>query len=157
MNPNQAVIVPIDSEITQKLVLSILWRASVAKKETFNPVQLGFKHEEKIRNILLGKDDPFTGSYEIWVAGITYNNGEIVHDLVCPPLQFKFESHTCYSTIFGGLQWYIKVSSHKLDFVKNYKIRNNGKLRIIQEFWNEGVTMYHMQKLSKRHVTSGSR
>ena len=145
---NSEVVISVDSELLQKLLLSILWRASVSSHRNFKYVNLGQKHEESIRQILLGNQDPFHhNSYEIWGTAITHEDGVVIHDLVCPPLSFKIESHQCYATIFGGIQWYIKVSSHRLNFIKNYKLTKNSNLRVIQESWHDSAVIYQLNKL----------
>jgi hypothetical protein len=90
------------------LILSILWRASVAQDSFFNAVRLG-PHEEKIRLMILNNDPGNSETYA-FVPVIEYWDNIIV-PTVESPSQFKKDAFTMYRLTFGGVAWHYLVSS----------------------------------------------
>ncbi len=99
------------------LILSILWRTSVAQDSFFSEVQLG-PHEERIRLMILNNDpgDPWTYAF---IPVIQYFENTIVHT-VEQPLTMKKDGFTFYRLVFGGVAWHCLVSSKPARDLGNY-------------------------------------
>ena len=92
------------------LQLSILWRAGISRESFFREVNLG-PHEEKLRQMILNEKPGTASEYPCLMSAITHEN-QVVDGLIIQPTQIRFESHTCYQLITGGLLWIFFVSSH---------------------------------------------
>ena len=112
-------------------MLSILWRAGVAKHEDFSKVNLG-PHEDKIRNMLL-KREPLTGDkYQIFgVLLLLPGTNKICGGLIMPPIRSRFEGRHVFIFVFGGCVWHFIVSSHPIGPpMSDVALSENGSIRL---------------------------
>jgi hypothetical protein len=104
--------VTLDYEKTKLFVLSMLWRASLAKGEFFKAINLGLKHEENLRQILLSRVVPDETEYTILILDLRIPTGETLEDSIEEPATYRIDGHRICSITIGGFQYLIYVSSH---------------------------------------------
>ena len=122
--------VQIDYRELKLFQMSLLWRAGVAKGEFFQNVELGEKHERKLRQLLV-KDDP--GSERDYPCGM--------FDLRSNQVDFEGfwqEPTSChdedqgqrlYNIIIGGYAFMYSVSSHSpSQSVLTFCAKRNGRM-----------------------------
>jgi hypothetical protein len=88
------------------LLLSILWRASVAARPEFHKVRLG-PHEDRIRQMLLSLEPGEETQYPCQV--ILFNRPTTA---ILFPHRIKVDGHTVYSLVLGQIQVLYFVSGH---------------------------------------------
>ena len=96
------------------LVLSIVWRASVARRSEFALVNLG-PHQSRIRLMLLGGSPGPDTSYRIY-AGLIMDpaTGRLWDQVLLHPLRVRVGNLWAYRMIFAGASWTLVVSSGQL-------------------------------------------
>lgn len=93
-------------------LISVLWRAGVAKGTYFQRVMLG-PHEEKLRLMLLnGEPGPFD-LYPCIFWGLNLKPGEVAGIMV-QPCKGRVWGHTTYHIVLPGLKLVYFVSSQQL-------------------------------------------
>jgi len=91
--------------------LSILWRASVSSLKLFRELRLG-PHEDIIRKMILTDNPGNPSKYPFMLMEIV-NEGEVMADLIMPPLTGRYKGYRYYRFVFGGCMWIFVVSSHE--------------------------------------------
>ncbi|MCG6146135.1 hypothetical protein [Leptospira bandrabouensis] len=114
MNSSEELKIGICKLCEKEKHLSILWRAHHSMNAMFEAVDLGAKHEKLIREMILTQipreetDYPVFGSFYFRKA-----TGEVMDDVMINPLKVKtVDGHFAYRFLFGGVVWWIGVSSH---------------------------------------------
>lgn len=92
-------------------LLSILWRASVAKCTVFTHVNLGHRHGEILRKHLLAETLPPFDQYGCLVLALHYED-EPMKDIIVEPTYCRIEGHKAYRFVVAGLVFFCVVSSH---------------------------------------------
>ncbi|EMY71556.1 hypothetical protein [Leptospira vanthielii] len=94
--------------------LSILWRAHHSKNPIFEKVNLGEKHEKILREMILTKNPGKETDYPIFGSVLFRDRtGEVMIDLMINPIRVKTQDgHYAYKFLYGGVSWWIGVSSH---------------------------------------------
>jgi len=93
-------------------LLSILWRAGVAKGKDYASVSLG-PHEKIIRNMILKKDPGPETKYQIFaVLLLLPGTKDICSGFIMPPIASHIDARHLYVFAFGGCVWNFVVSSH---------------------------------------------
>ena len=93
--------------------LSILWRASVARGAAWAHVNLGERHEQALRAMLLERDPgpalryPFFGN-----VMLTPETRDVALGIVMAPTFGRYKATRVYMFIYGGCSWHFLVSSH---------------------------------------------
>ena len=90
--------------------MSVLWRAHIASHVMFRPVNLGEKHAERLRRMLLAGDPGPASDYPC-VLHATYMNAAPAA-VILSPLAYKHEGYHQYGFTFGGFHWLYVVASH---------------------------------------------
>ncbi len=93
------------------LLLSILWRASLATEKHWKGVNLG-PHQDIIKRCL--KKKTINSNYSFWVFLSTYEDGKIAKGAVSSVQELKVNGHNFYHFIASGVQFIMEISSHKL-------------------------------------------
>ena len=120
--------------------LSVLFRAGVSSLPTFAQVSLG-PHEERLRKMLLDRD-----AGEFWqypVAGLVllhHKTREIVQ-MVSQAVQGRLAGMRCYAMIYGGVQWWVGVSSQRNPEFESIAVRSDGTIPMASIPWNELAIM----------------
>lgn len=113
---NSIKITGLDYQNFKLFGLSILWRASITKQDFFAAVDLGPRHEGKLR-IMLNREDPGTPSqYGCFLVGIEKEKDD-PNQLplsIIKPTPYRYEGHNCYRFVFGGIVWMFFVSQHAI-------------------------------------------
>lgn len=95
----------IDFELTKNFLLSILWRAHVAKHEAFSAVTLG-SDAERIRRILEGELHATDNEYPIYCYALRDpETGGLAEELVITPTSNLNDAQWNYHMSFLGCYW----------------------------------------------------
>lgn len=95
-------------------LLSILWRAHHSENQMFRKVNIGQKHEKILREMILTQNPGEETDYPIF-GSVLFRKAteEVMDDIMIQPLQLKTkDGHYAYNFLFGGVVWWIGVSSH---------------------------------------------
>jgi hypothetical protein len=116
--------------------LSVLFRAGVSSLPTFFEIDLG-KHLERIRQMLNNKDP---GEYwEYPVSGLVpiHHETKDIVPLVSKGQKGRIGDLNCYAMLYGGVQWWIVVSSHRNRQVEEESLRADGRIAFYSTPWQE--------------------
>lgn len=120
INPNDGAEYSIcrnyDYAKLKNFYLSMLWRASITNRPFFNQVNLGKKHEERIREILLNNEKISQDEYPIVITSFMRTENSL-ENLIAQPKRIKTKSGlNGYIFLLDSLQFIIYVNSpaHKL-------------------------------------------
>jgi hypothetical protein len=89
------------------LLLSVLWRASVAKGQDYAEVALG-RHEERLRKMLREKDPGSQADYPCLVYVFT----EPSFELMARPARIRLDGYTSYQFLLPGVLLWFVVGDH---------------------------------------------
>lgn len=129
--------------------LSILFRSSVSSLPTFREVDLG-AHEERIRQMLLSADPGQNWEYPILAFAVLNGRGEVERRLISCPISGRYEGHLAYGQIYGGVMWWISVSSHRNHIFRQAGLQPTGDITMIAVPWNEIGVVQDASKALKR-------
>ena len=116
--------------------LSVLFRAGSCSLPTFLEINLG-KHLEKIRQMLLHQDPGEFWEYPIsGLVPVHHKTGNIV-PIVSKGQQGRMEDLNCYAMLYGGVQWWTVVSSHRNYLVERESLRADGRIPFYSIPWQE--------------------
>jgi hypothetical protein len=109
--------------------LSILWRAGVSQKKMFVQVDLGLKHEEKIRRMLV--EETPGKSFEYGCLMIMFPNPKKLKRFIWSPAYVRLSGHNGYKFMTSNLTWYFFVTSQmpNADF-QPFFLQESGALKI---------------------------
>ena len=93
------------------LLMSILWRASMAEGEHWKGLKLG-PHQMKLKRCLENRRSDV--NYQYWVFLVSANIETVQKGLVSSVQCVKVNGHNLYHFVAGGIQFVIKISSHPL-------------------------------------------
>jgi len=97
--------------------MSLIWRMGVTSLQRFSNVDLGKKHDERLRDMLERSDPGEPHEYGCWLVHVAYHIREVGNVIIAPTRSPKqVLGHTCYRTVLGGLFWGFFVSSHMNQF-----------------------------------------
>ena len=139
----QGAITGLDYRPFKLCLLSILWRASIAKQALFSHVQLGSKHERTIRQMLI-EDDPGPEDLYPIAADVLWLKDYVVRSPILQPVDRRYGHKRVYILGFGGCMWWFLVGSDSSELFRCLTIRKDGtlpitwqnfaKLQIIRQF-----------------------
>lgn len=116
--------------------LSILFKASVSSKSTFQEVRLG-SHENRIRTMLLAKDPGQVWEYPILAFAVLNARCEVERRIITCPIAARYEGHNVYGQIYDGAMWWISVSSHRNDMFCRAGLQSTGHMTLVANSWND--------------------
>ena len=107
-------LVDLDYPKLKLLLLSIVWRASVAKQNAFSSANLGPKHEGIVRRMIADEEPRTRRDYPI-IGGLLVDpeTRKLWDNTVMLPLLMKVEGHWAHRMVFGGVSWTVFASSEK--------------------------------------------
>lgn len=121
--------------------LSMLWRASEARGPFFSAVDLGEKHGERIRKMLLDENPGGEDDYPCALARLTFNeeisalfdrHGNSIENAIFAPVAKKREGSRIYLFAIGGLLWAFCVTSARLpEIMRNAYMKQNGRFFVL--------------------------
>ena len=145
----EPIVVHVEYSSFKLFHLSVLFRASVSTLPTFEHVSLG-PHEERIRNMLLLRQAGPALLYPIMgIALISPRDREITH-LITMPVHGRFEGQKCYSLAYGGVNWWIAVSSHESSAWRSTSATEAGELPLVGMNWTELGVVKQASNLLRR-------
>ncbi len=108
-------------------LLSILWRASVSKKDAFRKISLGDKHENNIRKMILENNPSNPEIYPVMAQILVHPETNIaIEGVIMSPITNRFDGKISYTFLFGGCSWNYVVSSHPVKGLGEYAIDREG-------------------------------
>jgi hypothetical protein len=99
----------IDYSTFKLFLLSILWRASIAKRDFFAEVDLGEKHEEIIRNMLLDGDPKQPDDYPCFIYDMREDQ-PLLEGWIFQPRFHKVDGNISYEFMISGLAYRFTIS-----------------------------------------------
>lgn len=118
--------------------LSILLRASIASNRAFQQAELGPKHSEILRRMILTGDPGPRDRYGILGALMLKPDSLTVsHSIIVGPVARRMEGHRTYIMVYGGCAWHVVVSGHRQPEILDQTLTPMGELRLTyDEFTN---------------------
>jgi hypothetical protein len=108
---NFSILYGIDYKKMKLFLLSLLWRASITSRPFFKEVNLGSKHEERIREMLIDGIIPEELEYPIITTSFIRTEMPLKY-FVGEPKKIKFQNNiNGYSFIIRGFQYIFLVNS----------------------------------------------
>ena len=116
--------------------LSVLFRAGVSSLPTFAAVTLG-PHEEKLRKMLCTVSPGESWSYPIFGYAIVHHDSRHIVPMVTQAERSSYNGHRCYGMAYGGVHWWVSVSSHRNTEFEGVALRPDGRMPFHGVPWNE--------------------
>lgn len=134
--PEQKYLIKLPSYDRFRLFhLSILFRASVSSCPTYKDVKLA-GHEDKIRKMLLNNNPGENWKYLLIGYAVIHDKTHEVVNLITRPEKRSFDGVNCFSMIYGGVEWWTTVVSHKTKELEGLALRPDGSMSIMAIPWN---------------------
>jgi len=111
-------------------LLSILWRASISKRNLFSDVYLGI-HEDTIRKMIFLNNPKNIDEYPVLL--LTYLNDETVYkNIIVQPRIIKEDGRTMYAFIIAGVVYVFHISRNNIpEIFINSTINSNNEMKIL--------------------------
>lgn len=109
----QVILGKTDYRNFKLFLLSILWRAGVARHKDFDQVELGH-HEGILRRMILDGNPGEPHQYGCLISRFLCE-GKPLAGFIHTPEEISLRGHTCYRFIFAGHMWVFFLSSHQSD------------------------------------------
>lgn len=116
--------------------LSVLFRASVCSLPTFSDVSLGH-HEERLRKLLLDRNPGLHSQYPIFGYAVVHHKTHKLVDMVTKAGKSSINGHRCWGLMYGGVQWWFSVSSHRNYEFEMSGLQPDGRMPFHAVPWNE--------------------
>ncbi|WP_426112404.1 hypothetical protein [Massilia sp. PWRC2] len=131
--------------------LSVLFRASVCSLPTFSDVYLGH-HEERIRGLLLDRKPGLHSEYPIFGYAVVHRESHKLIEMVTRAGKSSINGHRCWGLMYGGVQWWISVSSHRNIEFEKAGLQPDGRMPFHAVPWDE-VDVIQMAAQALRAVS----
>ena len=138
--------------------LSLLWRASTARGSFFEKVELGEKHTERIRRMLLENDPGHEDEYACTLCRFT-STPEIdkllerwnaaLETMMFAPIVHRFEGCRFYTFIFGGLVWGFCVTSARVPSILEHSYLKKDGVFYLSPLNAQGFLAHFAKKVVK--------
>lgn len=129
-------------------LLSVFWRASVSTHEIFNCVALG-PYQDKIRDMLLEIDPKPEHIFPIIAQVAIGDDHEVRHIFVMTPERAKLNNTHIYAMLFGGCEWCLAVTDHRVSLMNTLKSRvprENGTMRLSVRHYSKTNTIIRWRR-----------
>lgn len=133
----------IDYRKFKLLLISLLWRLGITSLEYFRGVDLGPKHREKLRQMLLSGNPGEPWEYGCAITGLLHE-GKAFPELISPPAWGKVAGHRVYTMAIGGFIFAFVVSSHKADGLVEGFLQRDGQLLISRREFTQIPFLMHL-------------
>ena len=117
--------------------LSVLFRASVSSLPTYAEVSLGQQHEDRLRQMILAQDPGQPWQYPVLGLVVIHHETNSIVQMVSQVQRSRFNEHPCYGIIYGGVQWWTSVSSHRNHEFEHAALQQDGQMPFHAMPWNE--------------------
>lgn len=132
--------------------LSVLYRAHVSTLLSFAEVALG-KHSEIIRKMLLEVQPGPEDRYPIFGYAVVHHTTRRPLQMISLPQASKMNGQRCYGMMYGGVEWWICVASHRNSEFMRGSLRSNGSMPIMPMPMNEVGSVRSAQRALKNAGT----
>jgi hypothetical protein len=132
----EPVCIQVDYASFKLFHLSVLFRASVTTLPTFSAVALG-RHQESIRQMLIKHAAGPSWQYPIMGIALYDRRSRSPVQLVTAPVAARLGGLHCYGMAYGGVQWWIAVSSQRSSDWDSASLTNIGQLQLAGMPWTE--------------------
>jgi hypothetical protein len=138
-----------DYRIIKNFYLSILWRASITNRPFFSEVNLGNKHEERIRQILLNNELTDQEEYPIVITSFMRTENTLENIIAQPKRIITDSGLNGYFFLIDGLLFTIFVNSlnHPLPETIKKVALNENKMIIVH--MRSGTELDFLRKIIK--------
>lgn len=117
--------------------LSVFFRAAVSSLATYANVDVG-RHESVLRGHLLDRNPGDRLDYPIaGRAVIHHQTNRIILRVMTQPTVRMNESHRYFTMVYGGVEWWIKLSSHRHQRFEERCLRPDGRMPFGAVPWTE--------------------
>lgn len=116
--------------------LSVLFRAGVSSLPPFAEVSLG-PDEECLRIMLLDQNAGPEDRYPIFGHAVVHHKTRRIVQMVTKAQASEFGGHRCYGIMYGGVQWWVCVTSNRNPEFQQAALRIDGTMPFAAIPWNE--------------------
>lgn len=138
-------------------LLSVLWRASVAEGRFFRCVDLGDRHEERLRQMLDAEDPGKADEYGCLITPLLPESFTRVEHLLSMPARTRTDQHNTCLFQYRGFVFHYYVSRHRISPGLRQTFLNEeggltmlwarmGNFAPIRGLWNRTVDAIHREK-----------
>lgn len=137
-NPNDgaeySICTNIDYGKMKLFLLSILWRASITDRKAFKDVDLGEKHEERLRKLIYENIVPAESEYPIMMTSFMRTDHSL-KNLIGQPKRVRFKDGlNGYVFLIDSIQFmfYVNSTNHKLpEYLEKSMLKKKGEMIIL--------------------------
>ena len=108
--------------------LSVLFRAAVSSLAYAN-VHIG-RHESVLRGHLLDRNPGSRLQYPIAGRAVIHHRTNRIVPIITQPTVCMMESHRYFTMVYGGVEWWIKLSSQRHQHFEELFLRPDGRMPI---------------------------
>lgn len=120
----------IDYKKFKLFMLSILWRASITSISFFNRVQLGERHEERLRVMLLGENPGDESDYPFLMYSCV-GDAKASKDVIGEPRTLKDNGLRVVVFLINGIFYQFPITSHaNLDKFLSCTIKESNEMKL---------------------------
>ena len=105
----------------------MLYRASVSSLPEYADVNLG-RHEAKLRKLLLNRNPGSPFDYAITGQYVINPQSQRLVQVVTRPIVYRIDSHRYFTMAYGGVEWWVKLSSHRHKCYEERFLSCDGKI-----------------------------
>jgi hypothetical protein len=116
--------------------LSVLFRASVSTLPMFSSVKLG-DHETRLRRVLFDKSPGDSTQYPILGCAIVHHETNQCVPIVTRPEVVKIGAARAYGMVYGGVKWWVGISSHPIKELEKGSLQSDGHMPILVSSWKD--------------------
>lgn len=127
-NAAEPLWISVDYSSFKLFHLSVLFRAGVSSLPTFSHASLGSHHQEILRLMLLNGDAGAHWLYPVFGLALLDNETKATMQIVSQMQQGRFAGIRCYAIIYGGVQWWIGVASHRSPELEGICLQPDGRM-----------------------------
>ena len=117
--------------------LSVLFRASVSTLPMFSSVKLGNCHETRLRQALFDGTPGTSTQDPILGCAIVHHETNQCVPIVTRPEMVKIGAARAYGMVYGGVKWWIGVSSHPIKELEKGALQSDGRMPILVSSWKD--------------------
>ncbi len=129
--------------------LSVLFRAGVSSLPTYADVSLG-PHEERMRKILFSRKPGEYWQYPIFGHAVVHHETKRLVPMVSQGVRSNFKWLRCYGMIYGRVQWWVGVSSHRNTEFEGACLQSDGQMPFHAVPWNEVMVVQSASEALRR-------
>ena len=134
---DREVRIQVDDYSSFKLFhLSVLFRAGVSSLPHYQQVALG-PHEPVLRQLLIDRDTGGELEYPVCGQAVVHHRTRRLVQAITRPELHRVAAHRYYAIAYGGVEWWVQVSSHRHRRFEKLFLRPDGTISFSPVPWNE--------------------